>query len=397
MASSLTLFKMQSVDAAFVERREAMERQYADVSDEKILSGDIDELSRRIAMPFQFDVPDVLVNELKRDETTFDRNSANARITWYIPIRGDYNILGYNHRNSPLSPVYTVSFENNTMVVTTNTDRDRITDSKKTIDAILVQIEEYLPGVKQVLEIYNARLIQFARLALEERLADILAIQKAQSAISQLAVPVRKRADEVAKVFTPPARKKAPAPAVSKDTDVIPVLEMQAYDDILSTITAMSHGIERSPETFEGMGEEDIRIVLLIGLNAIYEGMATGETFNGSGKSDILIRVADKNIFIAECLVWDGEAKFRKKLEEQLLKYAVWRDTKTALIVFNRKKNLTAVVRTIDVLLSKHRQFVRKFDSASETQLRYEFRKADDPERHFYLTCLAFTVPEKVG
>ena len=84
-------------------------------------------------------------------------------------------------------------------------------------------------------------------------------------------------------------------------------------------------GSMRSPETFEGMDEEDIRIVLLIGLNAVYEGQATGETFNGIGRSDILIRVADKNIFIAECLVWDGEVKFRKKLEDQLLKYAVAR------------------------------------------------------------------------
>src|SRR5258706_6870808 len=100
------------------------------------------------------------------------------------------------------------------------------------------------------------------------------------------------------------------------------------------------------------MDEEDIRIILLVGLNAVYEGQATGETFNGIGKTDILIRVADTNAFIAECLVWDGEARFKKKLEDQLLQYIVWRDTKAALIVFNRSKNLTSVVKTIDNLLS---------------------------------------------
>ena len=292
-------------------------------------------------------------------------------------------------------PVYHVTFDNSVMVISTNAARDRIADSKKTVDDIIAQIDQYLPDVKHVLEIYNPRFAEFAKTALEKRKYELLANQKSNQALSELAVPVRKRTDEVAKVFVPPARKTIPIPASSKAADVTPVLEIKAYDDILSTITAMAHGIECSPETFEGMDEEDIRIVLLIGLNAIYEGKATGETFNGIGKSDILIRAADKNIFIAECLVWDGEAKFRKKLDDQLLNYVVWRDTKAALIVFNRTKNLTSVVKTIDACLSKHPQFVRNIARASETELRYEFRRADDPGRQFYLACLVFNVPEK--
>jgi hypothetical protein len=332
---------------------------------------------------------------MSRDEPVFTRNSDKAHLKWYIPIRGDWRILGYFHSNSPLSPVYDVTFEDGVMVISTNVARDQIADSKKTVDAIIAQIEQYLPDVKRVLEIYNPRFASCAATALEKRKSDLLANQKAKEALSKLAVPVRKRTDEIAKVFVPPARKMIPIPPTSKASDVTPVLEMKAYDDILSTITAMAHGIERSPETFKGMDEEDIRIILLIGLNAIYEGKATGETFNGIGKTDILIRVADKNIFIAECLVWDGEARFRKKLDDQLLNYVVWRDTKTALVVFNRTKNLTGVVKTIDTCLSKHPQFVRKIDWASETDLRYEFRRADDPDRHFYLTCLVFNVPEK--
>lgn len=157
----------------------------------------------------------------------------------------------------------------------------------------------------------------------------------------------------------------------------------------------MAHGIERSPATFEGMDEEDIRIVLLIGLNAVYEGKATGETFNGSGRSDILIRVADRNIFIAECLVWDGEKHFLGKLNDQLLTYAVWRDTKTALIVFNRSKNLSSVLTTIDTSLTKHGQCVRKVGNLTPSSFRYIFRRKDDPGQHFHLTALAFNVPEK--
>ena len=39
-------------------------------------------------------------------------------------------------------------------------------------------------------------------------------------------------------------------------------------------------------------------------LNGHYEGGASGETFNYEGKTDILIRVQGKNIFIAECEYW---------------------------------------------------------------------------------------------
>ena len=71
-------------------------------------------------------------------------------------------------------------------------------------------------------------------------------------------------------------------------------------------------------------------------LNGQYHGAATGETFNCKGKTDILIRHQDKNIFVAECKFWEGyEALI--KTTNQLLSYTTWRDTKTALIIFSRR------------------------------------------------------------
>jgi hypothetical protein len=36
-------------------------------------------------------------------------------------------------------------------------------------------------------------------------------------------------------------------------------------------------------------------------LNSHYEGAATGETFNGTGKTDILVRHGLDNAFIGQC------------------------------------------------------------------------------------------------
>lgn len=42
--------------------------------------------------------------------------------------------------------------------------------------------------------------------------------------------------------------------------------------------------LERSPATFSRMKEEELRDQFLVPLNSHYEGQATGETFNASGR-----------------------------------------------------------------------------------------------------------------
>ncbi|MBC7894618.1 MAG: hypothetical protein H7066_04345, partial [Cytophagaceae bacterium] len=70
-----------------------------------------------------------------------------------------------------------------------------------------------------------------------------------------------------------------------------------------------------------------IRDHFLVQLNGQYQGGATGETFNYEGKTDILIRDGDRNVFIAECKIWKGETELLKAVD-QILAYLHWRDTK---------------------------------------------------------------------
>ena len=114
------------------------------------------------------------------------------------------------------------------------------------------------------------------------------------------------------------------------------IIGMTEYNDILNTISSMVKVMERTPSVFAIHRREPLRTVLLVALNGIYEGQATGETFNGSGKTDILIRRDDRNVFIAECLMWHRSKYLQEKMDDQLFQYAMWRDSKLALIVFNR-------------------------------------------------------------
>lgn len=150
--------------------------------------------------------------------------------------------------------------------------------------------------------------------------------------------------------------------------------------------------MERSPNAFRTMKEEDLRQHFLVQLNGQYEGQATGETFNYQGKTDILIRVDGKNIFIAECKFWKGEKAFLETIT-QLLGYTSWRDTKTAILVFCRNKKFSDIVQAISGIVAKHPNFKRQLPSKDETASKYTFHQNDDPNRELIITVMAFNVP----
>ena len=116
------------------------------------------------------------------------------------------------------------------------------------------------------------------------------------------------------------------------------------------------HGAQ--PQFLPAHDRRRLRTHILVQLNGHYEGQATGETFNADGKTDILIRQDGRNIFIAECKYWIGVESLRKALD-QLLGYAAWRDTRTAIIIFNRNMNTSAVLNQIPATIRSHPNYKR--------------------------------------
>jgi hypothetical protein len=167
---------------------------------------------------------------------------------------------------------------------------------------------------------------------------------------------------------------------------------MEEYEHILYVMTNMVSVMERSPEAFVKIGEEDLRMHFLVQLNGQYEGQATGETFNLGGKTDILIRIANQNIFVAECKYWTGEKGFLEALI-QLFGYLTWRDTKAAIILFNRNKDTTNVVNQIPNILKKHESFIEQLAYASDSGFRFRLHHPEDSDKEVLLTVLVFNVP----
>ncbi|MBE0542274.1 MAG: hypothetical protein IH623_12885 [Verrucomicrobia bacterium] len=184
--------------------------------------------------------------------------------------------------------------------------------------------------------------------------------------------------------YARPAKSGKPSPELD---------EMEHYEYILKVISNTAQGMERSPRAFAHMGEEDLRTQFVVQLNGHYEGQATGETFNYEGKTDILVRLKGRNIFIGECKIWTGAAGFSATIN-QLLGYTARCDTKTAIILFNRNKSTTAVLAQIPNLVKQHAHFKREITSFKhETGFRFALQHRDDKSHELTLTVLVFDVP----
>lgn len=274
-------------------------------------------------------------------------------------------------------------------IVGTNMDANQV---KSQIDRTISHIQSYLINLRSNVAGLNSQLQGEARGAIEARGAKLL---ENRNMVAALGFKMKERQNAPKTFVAPEVRRKlAPVlpPASSMPYKPEPALATADYEHILGVMQSMTQVMELSPSAFHAVDEEALRSHFLVQLNGHYQGQATGETFNYEGKTDILIRSEGRNIFIAECKFWSGPKKLIETID-QLLGYSSWRDTKTAVVLFNRNRDFSKVLAAIPETVFQHPQFKRELPGSSETIFRYLFANRDDRNRELYLTVMAFDVP----
>lgn len=262
---------------------------------------------------------------------------------------------------------------------------------KAEIDRAVSSLTDAVANQQRDVDQHNASAPQKIKQRLEAKRQKA---QESTSAISSLGIPIKRR-DKPATYTIPARRRSKPVqrPPVAKEPYAPePALSDHEFAHILSVLRSMSLVIERNPDSFRTMDEEGIRDHFLLQLNGHYEGGATGETFNRSGKTDILIREADRNVFIAECKFWRGPKGFAEAVD-QLLGYLTWRDCKCALMVFNRNKDAASVAERMHEVMEARAEHVKTLSQASDGDSRYVFVKPDEPGREIIITTQLFDMP----
>ncbi len=282
--------------------------------------------------------------------------------------------------------------ENGKLIITiygATLDASRITSwFKKQVDLV----QTFLKCLLDEREEFAPTLYAAAQKAVSER---VKKLHKDIEVSAAIPFPLKERPDAPRTFTSPAVRRKATLPSRPRSpSETHPTLAEEHYRHILSIIEQMTNVMERSPRAFRTMHEEDIRFHYLVQLNGHYEGMATGETFNYEGKTDILIRDGANVLFIAECKIWDGNKALIEAID-QILGYVTWRDTKTAIIVLSRNKDFTRVIAEALTAMRRHLNYKSGPIKEGETRYRYQFANRDDKERHFVLTLLLFDIPKE--
>ena len=148
---------------------------------------------------------------------------------------------------------------------------------------------------------------------------------------------------------------------------------------------------ERSPKAAQPLQEEEIRTLFLVILNSHYAGNATGETFNLGGRTDILLRVDNSNIFIGECKIWGRPSEVQPAVD-QIMNYITLRDTKTALLFFVKKASMSGIMDQVAEKIRGHGMYTET-SSESATEMRCVFRHPRDQSLTFQLAVQLYHIP----
>lgn len=313
------------------------------------------------------------------------------RIEVRIPFDGESELF-YSAPNTFTGNPPRAVIEKNELVLRFESPSDAPREVRPLIDRALTEIEQYLGWQQGMIEAHNSNLLSVAQEAINQRRERLLA--QSQRAAT-LGIPIRRRDDAPKTYAVPTSRKRATPtlpPASSTAFSPEPAWAMDQYEQALKIMQDMALVMERSPEAFKTMDEEALRQHFLVQLNGQFEGKASGETFNMSGKTDILLREGERNVFIAECKFWKGPKAFDEAID-QLLGYATWRDSKTVILVFNRGTETSTVLNGIDSVAKGHHNFKRAVNWPHEGGFRYVLHANGDVNRELIVTVLVFHVP----
>lgn len=191
---------------------------------------------------------------------------------------------------------------------------------------------------------FNSSLRADARGLIEKRRSKVQAFFDISTMFQ---VPIEKT--EHAKTHLPLTRRISPITKKYQSESYYTISDKD-YIDIISSLKHICSTYERTPSSYKSLQEEDLRNTLLAALNSSYLGRATGETFRNHGKTDICIEADDRAAFVAECKMWTGKKAVSKAIY-QLDSYLTWRDCKTALICFVRRKDFLSITETLEATL----------------------------------------------
>ncbi len=279
-----------------------------------------------------------------------------------IPIKDNCSYAGLQQFCSPIGNDAAIRLRESYIGITVqikgvNFSKDNNTVSKEILTKKQV-VYDWVDSLNQQIINLNQHLRSDIQRFLENRISTIQATEKRYQDLSEIInTPLTKKTDAVVTKIkldkSPLVRRIKPMPSHHE----VYILDRNKVLDIIHVIDNQGYQFEKTPNTYLTLGEEQLRNILLVNLNTIFEGKAVGEAFSHRGKTDIFLHIVKGNILVAECKIWSGKKDYLQAIS-QVLSYLTWRNSFAILITFCRGKNMSRIIAEAGRHCKEHSTFL---------------------------------------
>lgn len=355
-------FSEKTTNDLIENQKRSLKNRIENLSNEEIMANDIEILTENFYQEF-FIAPVTIYEEDESKRSSeqgiiskyvdpFDRDYNNRNkeyidvdgviARFHFPFEGEQELFRCRATTFSVSGYPQIELEDGEIIFEVRKTIDEV--KHLSLDKLLEGVQKSVDSIKQGISYANKdindfnnglKLLAWKQLNEKKSKVDVFF-----EFAKKLEIPIEKK--EYARNHIPIQRRIVPI-AHSYDKETYFDVSDNDYKDILETIKHTLSTYERTPRSYRSLNEEELRDTLLASLNSSYKGKVTGETFRNKGKTDICIEWENRAAFVAECKMWSGE----KRVEEaivQLDSYLTWRDCKTALIYFVRRKEFLGIL-----------------------------------------------------
>lgn len=387
--------------------KESIRKRIHDLKDDYVLNVSEQEYIDYLTEEFHLDCPLILFDEksieprnvlvspeyLPRSWFYYDERDIERKMyRLHIPFQGDSELLRFRPNPFSLSgwSNFTISYDSVYVdILDINGDANEV---KRECDSYVNTLREMMSSLEKNYSFINKILPDHIRSVFSIRRKQI---QREYKELVDIGIPIKGQMQQ--KTYSVPTvqRRFKTVPKPTKTIMELPTPTMadKEYQDVLSALHTIGRNLERFPNTHKEKDEESIRDLFLVQLATSFTAYtSTGEAFNHKGKTDLMVKNGDDILFIAECKFWRG-AKVLIDAISQLLGYLTWRDTKTALLIFNRDVEMTTALQSIEGAISKHPNYL---SGKKNGDARFDcvFHLNEDKSRHVRMAIFAFDFHE---
>lgn len=162
---------------------------------------------------------------------------------------------------------------------------------------------------------------------------------------------------------------------------------------IIDHLYSIGSSLMKYPKTHQNKDEESIRDLFLVSLSGRYsDSVATGESYNFKGKTDIIVkRVDGSNLLIVECKIWKGKKYFNDSISQLLTKYVSTVDRNLSLIYFVKNNDFQSTKNKAIIYVTENDSYLNLFlNKGNELGFKSEFKNPIDSSDTVFIEFMFF-------